>query len=321
MQLIQISLKDIDPDDDSYRTSFHPTGRSFLYDSIKSLGLLQPLVVQKKNTDKYRLVCGFRRYIVLNQLSIECARSFVISEKTKSARVFTLALQDNVTIREFTPIDISIIINKLESDFAIQKNEVINQYFPLVGLQKNPKIYQRYKPLAMLPKRWQHGILADTISIEIASQFADRDEKEREAMWHIITNLKPGKNRQREILRLLDDIARIEQKGVPEIIKENDALFILNDKKLTPSQKMSRFKDFLWKKRYPRYMTVEEKFDHLVHQAKCPPDIQLQHPPFFEGETFHVSFAFKSSDDFAQKIQFLQTLNDNDIIKKITRLA
>ena len=320
MQLRSILLKDIDPEDYSYRISFNKTNDNSLYHSIQKIGLLQPLICQQKNTTTFRLVCGFKRFQVLKQLDIDSVDTYVVPAQEKSIDVFTIALQDNLTIHMFSPIDMSMIINKLSNEFGVNRKQIIQKYFPLIGLKQNPKVYQRYKPLADLPEKWQQGILDDDVSIETASHIIHWGNKDRESLWRLIKELKPGKNRQREIIRLLEDVARIEHKHITEILNQEDAASILNEKKLTPSQKMGRFKDFLWKQRYPRYMKTEQRFNDLLLQAKCPPEVKLEHPPFFEGETFNVSFAFKNADDFEQKVQFLQKLNENSMIKKITHL-
>ena len=54
---------------------------------------------------------------------------------------------------------------------------------------------------------------------------------------------------------------------------------------------------------------------------KLPPQIELRHPAFFEGEDYQINFTFKNHDDFNDKFQVLQRLKTEGHIEKIMALT
>ena len=63
LELVQnILLSKIVPSDDNPRKNFDEEALNSLAESIKMYGIIQPLVLVKKEEDKYEIVAGERRY-------------------------------------------------------------------------------------------------------------------------------------------------------------------------------------------------------------------------------------------------------------------
>lgn len=305
-------------DDDFFRVSDNLENAS-LTESIKSVGLLSPLAVQPLKDNLFRLVTGFKRLVCLKQLQVESVA--VKIENQQNIDLFKTALYDNLSIRSFNPIEISTIINKLESQFDVEKTEIIKSWLPMLGFGRNPKIYDLYKPLVFLNDGWKQALKDESVALETAILVREAEEQDKNVFLELIQNLKLGKNRQREFWGLLADVSRMQNFSIAELLSTDEIVLLLSNEKFTHSQKTERLKSLLWEKRYPRYSKVKNEFECLLSQAKLPPDMHLQPPQFFEGEKYNLNISFTCQDDLKNKIELISRSIDNQIIDKMTKLS
>jgi hypothetical protein len=317
LKIVNINLVQIITDD--YFRITDVLENNSLAESIKSVGLLSPLIIQPLENDSYRLVTGFKRYACLRNLDIKTIP--VVIENKVNLELFKTAIFDNLAIRFFNPIEISTIINKLESQFAVEKSEIIKTWLPILGFGRNPKIYDLYKPLFLLNENWKQALRDETVALETAILVGDSSEENKNAFLELIQNLRLGKNKQREIWGLLVDVSRIRNQTLIELLETKEIVAILTNDKLTPHQKSDRLKAILWEKRYPRYSIVKSEFENLLAQAKLPPDMHLQPPAFFEGEKFQLNISFTSQQDLKTKSDLISNTIDNNLIDKMTSLT
>ncbi len=88
------------------------------------------------------------------------------------------------------------------------------------------------------------------------------------AVLSLISPLKLGENRLREVLTLLEEISRRDQWSAREIVRRLEIQAILSQKELTPSQKTERVKKVLMTLRYPKMHQLEEGFEKKKKRFK-----------------------------------------------------
>jgi len=291
-----------------------------LIQSIQKAGLLSPVYLQRKNSNKFRIIIGFKRVNALLTLGIIKVPSFIIENDLSQLELFDIALQENLTIRKFKSSEISIILKKV-NDFGCNSEKIIKKYLPLLGFGRNPKVYELYKDLYKLEKHWLQSLDNDRISIDLAYLLVSAKDSDRKLFWTVIDNLKAGKNNQREFWFLCQDIEKIENKTLEALLKSPEIEQILNNQLLTSAQKTERFKHVLWAKRYPQYMKVKQEYNSLIKKAKLPPDLNILHAPFFDGDKYHVKFEFKNEQVFIQKIELLKSVSEKGILKALLELV
>lgn len=317
-KLLKIAVAAIDVDDDLYRVpSF--CDLQPLTASLREIGLTNPLVLQRRDDDRFRIVCGFRRVEALLQLAVAEADAWILDEPTPSVDILLFSLLDNLALHAFNVVQVSFIIQKL-SGFHVAKDDVIQCYLPKLGFGRNPKIYELYSTLHELPAEWQQALVDDHVPLDLAKSVVEMSPQDRSAFWRLIVELRLGKNRQRELLILLQDVARIQGVSPAQLLETKQIGEIPRMEKWTSSQKAERLKEWLWEKRYPHYVAIRKQFDDLVKGAACPPGFTLQHSPFFEGEELQIVFGFKSSEDYRAKIDFMERLLQSGHITQLTQL-
>ncbi len=104
MKLVDIDINLIDEDSGQPRREFDKKAIEELAESIREVGLLNPIKVYKAKYGRYRIVFGNRRYKALKLLGfrkIPC----ILSDNTDELDIYFEQLTENIQRRDFTPIE------------------------------------------------------------------------------------------------------------------------------------------------------------------------------------------------------------------------
>ncbi len=305
-------------DDDLYRLpSFDPIEP--LAASIREIGLLNPPLLQRRSDGRLRIVCGFRRLEALRLPALPLKEAWVIEKTQPSADVFLIALLDNAAHKSFNPVQSAAAVRILRR-LGVDDREILERFFPVLGLAKNSRLLELLSDLSALPADWQQAVAEDRVGLDQAAAAAHLEPHDRDAFLKLITTLRLGKNRQRELLLLLQDVARLHGIALHKLLSTNDMASVIGAERLTPSQKTERLKEQLWAARYPRYAAAEKRFAELIKAAAFPPDVVLQHSPFFQGDELQIGFTFRSEEEYRSRLEFLQKLLSNGELKSYLEL-
>ena len=135
--------------------------------------------------------------------------------------------------------------------------------------------------------------------------------------FSLISRLKLGENRLREVLTLLEEISRRNQCEEKDIVERSEIQAILSQKELTPSQKTERIKKVLTDLRYPKLNQLEKAFEKKRKDLNLPSNISLHHPPFFEGKRLKIEFQFETTDEYQAILKSLSSLSDKKEFEEI----
>ncbi|MDO9351067.1 MAG: ParB/RepB/Spo0J family partition protein, partial [Deltaproteobacteria bacterium] len=237
----KIPLQQIDLLDETFSVNFMPDLQS-LRSSIKAIGLIQPVLLRKKE-DQYQIVCGFRRISVLKELGSREVESRILGESERDElELFSISLHENLTSRGFNSVEKAITLYKLVHHFQIEPSAVVEHYLPLFSLEPNEKILGTYLSLAEMEDEVKRYVLKEEVSRSNIRRLATLSSDDRRALLFLIFPLKLGENRLREMLTLLNEIAHREQASIKEIIDRPEIQAFLSQKELTPIQRTERVK-------------------------------------------------------------------------------
>ena len=116
-----VSINDIEPNHLQPRTRFDEDSLHELADSIKQYGIIEPLIVQKKEK-RFEIVAGERRWRAARIAGLKKV-PVVIREFTEN-EIFTIALIENLQREDLNPIEEAIAYQKLIRDFNLKQEEV-----------------------------------------------------------------------------------------------------------------------------------------------------------------------------------------------------
>jgi hypothetical protein len=232
-------------------------------------------------------------------------------------QLFSFSLHENLTTRGFNTIEKAIALDKLIHRFQIDHAIVIKTFLPSFSLEPNEKILNTYLSLAQMEDEIKRYVLEEEVSRSNIRRLATLNPDDRMVILSLISQLKLGENRLREILTLLEEISRRNQCAEKDIVQRPDIQAILSQKELTPSQKTERVKKVLMGLRYPKMYQMEEEFEKRRRNLNLPPNLLIHHQPFFEGRGLRVEFQFETMEEYQSILHSLSFLAKNRKLQEL----
>lgn len=116
-----MKISDIEPNRDQPRKNFDKEALQELADSIKQFGVIQPIVVQKKD-DYYEIIAGERRWRAAKLAKIKEV-PVIIKEYTKQ-EVKEIALIENIQRKDLNPIEEAMAYKSLIDEYHLKQDEL-----------------------------------------------------------------------------------------------------------------------------------------------------------------------------------------------------
>lgn len=117
-----ISINKIKSDEEQPRKSFDSEKIAELAESIKTHGIIQPLILRKYMDDQYIIVAGERRWRAAKMAGLKEV-PVVIMELT-DRDILEVSLIENIQRQDLNPIEEAIAYRKLLNDFNITQEEL-----------------------------------------------------------------------------------------------------------------------------------------------------------------------------------------------------
>jgi len=120
--LREVPLARIRPNPFQPRNQFGEQGLSALVDSIKSVGILQPILVREVGHEEYELIAGERRFRAARRAGLQSIPALVHS--ADDATSLEEALVENLHREDLNPLDEAGAYQQLIEEFSLTHEEV-----------------------------------------------------------------------------------------------------------------------------------------------------------------------------------------------------
>mgnify|MGYP005989597221 FL=1 len=180
-EMLEIDVKNIEPNPYQPRKIFNEEKIQELSDSIKKNGLLQPIVVTR-NGGTYLLVAGERRLRASKLANLETIRAVVLDIENKQLR--ELALIENIQRDDLNIIEVAYSYAGLINDFNITHEELALQ------VSKSRSSISNILRLLTLSSFSQKMLGADKISLGHAKLIVGLNEDEQKIIIDSIVGQK-----------------------------------------------------------------------------------------------------------------------------------
>ena len=118
---IMLNINKVEPNRDQPRKNFDEDALLELAESIKQFGILQPLLVQKKD-DYYQIVAGERRWRAAKMAGIKEVP--VIIKQLSDQEIMEISLIENIQRENLNPIEEALAYKRLLNEFNLKQDEV-----------------------------------------------------------------------------------------------------------------------------------------------------------------------------------------------------
>lgn len=192
-QMMKINL--VEPNREQPRKKFEEDGLLELADSIKQFGILQPLLVRKRN-DYYEIIAGERRWRAAKIAGIREVP--VIIKEYSEQEIVEIGLIENIQRENLNPIEEAMAFKRLLEEFNLKQDEVAER------VSKSRTAVTNSMRLLKLNEKVQQMIVDDMITTGHARALLAIDSKEQQ---YILANkIFDEKLSVRETEKLIKDI-------------------------------------------------------------------------------------------------------------------
>ena len=168
---IMMKINDVEPNRDQPRKHFEEDALLELADSIKQFGILQPLIVQKRN-DYYEIIAGERRWRAAKQAGVKEVP--VIIKEYTDQEIVEISLIENIQRENLNPIEEAQAYKRLLNEFSLKQDEVAER------VSKSRTAVTNSMRLLKLDERVQQMIIDDMISTGHARALLAIEDKEQQ---------------------------------------------------------------------------------------------------------------------------------------------
>jgi ParB family chromosome partitioning protein len=167
-----LPISSIEPNPDQPRTNFDEEALDDLAESIKQLGVIQPITVRKISDDKYQIISGERRFRAAQKAGLSKIPSYIKTAEDET--VMQMALVENVQREDLNAIEIALSYKALTETQNLTQEKISS----LVG--KKRATVSNYLRLLKLPAEIQLGISKKHIDMAHARALLSLDDPQKQ---------------------------------------------------------------------------------------------------------------------------------------------
>ena len=205
-QMMKINM--VEPNRDQPRRNFEEDALLELADSIKQYGVLQPLIVRKRN-DYYEIIAGERRWRAAKMAGVKEVP--VIIKEYNEQEILEIALIENIQRENLNPIEEAMASKKLLEEFNLKQDEVAER------VSKSRTAVTNSMRLLKLDQRVQQMIIDDMISTGHARALLAIDDPEQQYM--LANKIFDEKLSVRETEKLIKEIKNPKKQKEKKVIE------------------------------------------------------------------------------------------------------
>ena len=139
------------------RMSFDNEALEGLAESIKSLGLIQPITVRRKSSDRYQIISGERRFRACRLAGLEEIPAYI--RDTNDQGMLEMAIVENIQREDLDPIEVAMSYQRLIEECSLTQEQMASR----VG--KKRASVTNYLRLLKLPAKVQHDLKVGLLSV------------------------------------------------------------------------------------------------------------------------------------------------------------
>lgn len=210
---VTLRLSEIEPNRSQPRKKFDEDALLELSESIKQFGLLQPLLVQKK--DKYyEIIAGERRWRAAKMAGLKEVP--VVIKDLSDQEIVEISLIENIQREDLNPIEEAQAYKRLLTEFHLKQDELAER------ISKSRTAVTNSVRLLKLDERVQQMVIDDMISTGHARSLLSVEDKELQ--YQLAMKIFDEKLSVREVEKLMKSL----DKKKPEPKEEKNG-FVYHD--------------------------------------------------------------------------------------------
>jgi len=297
----EIRLQDIEDRPGPYCMSFG-YGLEPLIRSIKAVGLMNSPLLRENLGGALHVIAGYRRIHALKSLGYQEVLCRVLPEsQITPLEGLLFSFYDNLATRKLNDVEKGMVLRRLSQ--CLPEDQILEEYMPLLNLPSHRTTLFLYIELeARLEDEIKLDLARGNLALRAARMLLEMDSRTRWSVFRILSNLTLNVNQQLQFIDYVVDIAKIEKKGVTELLHEPVLVELCTGEGINRPQRTKAVLNFLRSRRLPTLKEAERRFHETVNRLKLPQGVSISASPFFEASQYRLQVLFENGEELRRKI-------------------
>ena len=196
-RMAEIDIADIIPNPTQPRTQFDEEALDELADSIRQLGVIQPVTVKKSDNGKYIIISGERRWRAAQRADLQTLPAYI--REVDDENLHAMALVENVQRQDLNAIEIALGMQRLIDECHLTQDALSEK----VGKKRSS--VSNYLRLLKLPDEVQLALKEGLISMGHAKAIAGAPAEEQVRMLKKCVKKALSVRQAEELVRTLTE--------------------------------------------------------------------------------------------------------------------
>ena len=155
--ILRIPVDMIEPNPFQPRMSFDQEALEELAESIRTLGLIQPITVRRKDDGRYQIISGERRFRASRLSGMDMIPAYI--RDTNDQGMLEMAIVENIQRENLDPIEIAMSYQRLIEECRLTQEQMA------IRVGKKRASVTNYLRLLKLPAKIQHDLKVGLLSV------------------------------------------------------------------------------------------------------------------------------------------------------------
>lgn len=207
--VLRIPIDMIEPNPFQPRMNFDPEALEELGESIRTLGLIQPITVRRKADGRYQIISGERRFRACRATGMDMIPAYI--RDTDDQGMLEMAIVENIQRENLDPIEVAMSYQRLIEECSLTQEQMA------VRVGKKRASVTNYLRLLKLPAKIQHDLKVSLLSVGHAKVLLGvEDQQLQEYLCDLV--IKDGLS----VRQLEEKIKKLAQKKNQAVEEEQD---------------------------------------------------------------------------------------------------
>ena len=177
--IVRIPVDMVEPNPYQPRMSFDNEALNELADSIRTLGLIQPITVRRKSDDRFQIISGERRFRACRLCNMDMIPAYVMEADDQG--MLEMAIVENIQRENLDPIEIALSYQRLIDECRLTQEQMA------LRVGKKRASVTNYLRLLKLPAKIQHDLKVGQLSVGHAKVLLSvEDSRVQEALCDLV---------------------------------------------------------------------------------------------------------------------------------------
>ena len=211
--ILRIPIDMIEPNPYQPRMNFDQEALEELADSIKTLGLIQPITVRRKSEGRYQIISGERRFRACRLAGMDMIPAYIRDANDQG--MLEMAIVENIQRENLDPIEVAMSYQRLIEECNLTQEQMA------VRVGKKRASVTNYLRLLKLPAKLQHDLKVGLLSVGHAKVLLGvEDRKLQEYLCDLVIKEDLSVRQLEDKLKKLTSQKKAENQEVQDLPEE-----------------------------------------------------------------------------------------------------